>query len=335
MAKIWEYVGNKSSYFLSIITLQVRCKKMENEIIVFKNGGLELEVNVSEDRENVWLSKQQMAELFQRDRTVISKHLKNIFNESELSEKSNVQNLHVANSDKPVPFYSLDVIISVGYRVKSPNGIIFRKWATSILKDYMIKGYSINQKRLDALNKTIEIQSRMLASSLDIDAKEVLSVIETYSNALSLLDDYDHGTISKPKGKNSIYELTYKECKDLIDSMKFNSSVFGIEKEKGKLEGILAAIYQNVFGQELYPSIEEKAANLLYFIIKDHPFADGCKRIGASLFLEFLNKNNHLIIDGKQIVSNSALVAITLMIAESRPEEKDVMVKLVMNFLRY
>ncbi len=307
---------------------------MENEIIVFKNGGLELEVNVSEDRENVWLSKQQMAELFQRDRTVISKHLKNIFNESELSEKSNVQNLHVANSDKPVPFYSLDVIISVGYRVKSPNGIIFRKWATSILKDYMIKGYSINQKRLDALNKTIEIQSRMLASSLDIDAKEVLSVIETYSNALSLLDDYDHGTISKPKGKNSIYELTYKECRELIDSMKFNSSVFGIEKEKGKLEGILAAIYQNVFGEELYPSIEEKAANLLYFIIKDHPFAAGCKRIGASLFLEFLNKNNHLIIDGKQIISNSALVAITLMIAESRPEEKETMVRLVMNFLR-
>ena len=307
---------------------------MENEVIIFKNGELELEVNVSEDRENVWLSKQQMAELFQRDRTVISKHIKNIFKQGELSEKSNVQNLHVANSDKPVPFYSLDVIISVGYRVKSPNGIIFRKWATSILKDYMVKGYAINKKRLDALNKTIEIQSRMLASSLDIDAKEVLSVIETYSNALSLLDDYDHGTISKPKGKNSIYELTYKECRDLIDSMKFNSSVFGVEKEKGKLEGILAAIYQNVFGEELYPSIEEKAANLLYFIIKDHPFADGCKRIGASLFLEFLNKNKHLIIDGKQIISNSALVAITLMIAESRPEEKDVMVKLVMNFLR-
>ena len=307
---------------------------MENEIIVFKNGELELEVNVSEDRENVWLSKQQMAELFQRDRTVISKHLKNIFEEGELAENNNVQNLHVVNVKQLVPFYSLDVIISVGYRVKSPNGIIFRKWATSILKDYMIKGYSINKKRLDALNKTIEIQSRMLASTLEIDAKEVLSVIETYSNALSLLDDYDHGTISKPKGKNSIYELNYKECRDLIDSMKFNSSVFGIEKEKGKLEGILAAIYQNVFGEELYPSIEEKAANLLYFIIKDHPFADGCKRIGASLFLEFLNKNKHLIIDGKQIISNSALVAITLMIAESRPEEKETMVRLVMNFLR-
>lgn len=307
---------------------------MENEIVVFKNGELELEVNVSEDRENVWLSKQQMAELFQRDRTVISKHLKNIFEEGELAEINNVQNLHVVNVKQLVPFYSLDVIISVGYRVKSPNGIIFRKWATSILKDYMIKGYSINKKRLAALNKTIEIQSRMLASTLEIDAKEVLSVIETYSNALSLLDDYDHGTISKPKGKNSIYELTYKECRDLIDSMKFNSSVFGIEKEKGKLEGILAAIYQNVFGEELYPSIEEKAANLLYFIIKDHPFADGCKRIGASLFLEFLNKNKHLIIDGKQIISNSALVAITLMIAESRPEEKETMVRLVMNFLR-
>ena len=186
---------------------------MENEIVVFKNGELELEVNVSEDRENVWLSKQQMAELFQRDRTVISKHLKNIFEEGELAEINNVQNLHVVNVKQLVPFYSLDVIISVGYRVKSPNGIIFRKWATSILKDYMIKGYSINKKRLDALNKTIEIQSRMLASTLEIDAKEVLSVIETYSNALSLLDDYDHGTISKPKGNNSIYELTYKECK--------------------------------------------------------------------------------------------------------------------------
>ena len=334
MAKIWEYVGNKSSYFLSIITLQVRYKDMENEVIVFKNGELELEVNVSPEEETVWLSANQMALLFDRDEKTIRKHINNVFNDEEVLRKSNTHFLRVDNVKQLVPFYSLDVVISVGYRVKSKNGVKFRKWATSILKDYMIKGYSINQKRLDALNKTIEIQSRMLASSLDIDAKEVLSVIETYSNALSLLDDYDHGTISKPKGKNSIYELTYKECKDLIDSMKFNSSVFGIEKEKGKLEGILAAIYQNVFGEELYPSIEEKAANLLYFIIKDHPFADGCKRIGASLFLEFLNKNNHLIIDGKQIISNSALVAITLMIAESRPEDKETMVRLVMNFLR-
>ena len=316
---------------------------MENEVIVFKNGELELEVNVSSKEETVWLNRHQIAKLFGRDIKTINKHINKALEEELANEvvvaKFATTTQHGAIKEKQqthmVEYFNLDVIISVGYRVKSPNGIIFRKWATSILKDYMVKGYAINKKRLDALNKTIEIQSRMLASSLDIDAKEVLSVIETYSNALSLLDDYDHGTISKPKGKNSIYELTYKECRDLIDSMKFNSSVFGIEKEKGKLEGILAAIYQNVFGEELYPSIEEKAANLLYFIIKDHPFADGCKRIGASLFLEFLNKNNHLIIDGKQIISNSALVAITLMIAESRPEEKDVMVKLVMNFLRY
>ena len=316
---------------------------MENEVIVFKNGELELEVNVSSKEETVWLNRHQIAKLFGRDIKTINKHINKALEEELANEvvvaKFATTTQHGAIKEKQqthmVEYFNLDVIISVGYRVKSPNGIIFRKWATSILKDYMIKGYSINQKRLDALNKTIEIQSRMLASSLDIDAKEVLSVIETYSNALSLLDDYDHGTISKPKGKQSIYELTYKECRDLIDSMKFNSSVFGIEKEKGKLEGIIASIYQNVFGEELYPSIEEKAANILYFIIKDHPFADGCKRIGASIFLEFLNKNKHLIIDGKQIISNSALVAITLMIAESRPEEKDVMVKLVMNFLRY
>ena len=227
------------------------------------------------------------------------------------------------------------MIISVGYRVKSQNGIIFRKWATSILKDYMIKGYAVNQKRLDVLNKTIAIQSRMLASTLNIEEKEVLNVIEAYSNALTLLDDYDHGTIPKPDGIVSVYQLTYEECRELIDSMKYGnySDVFGVEKEYGKLNGILAAIYQNVFGTELYPSIEEKAANLLYFLIKDHPFVDGCKCIGASIFLEFLNKNKHLIIDGKQIISDSALVAITLMIAESRPEEKETMVKLVMNFL--
>ena len=225
------------------------------------------------------------------------------------------------------------MILAVGYRVKSPNGIVFRKWATSILKDYMIKGYAVNEKRLEVLNKTVEIQTRMLAAAYELDEKGLLNVIEAYQNALSLLDDYDHGSLSKPKGTDSIYRLTYEECRKLIDKMRFESAVFGVEKEEGKLNGILAAVYQNVFGQELYPSIEKKAANLLYFLIKDHPFADGCKRIGATIFLEFLNKNYHLIIDGKQVISDSALVAITLMIAESRPEEKETMVKLVMNFL--
>ena len=185
---------------------------------------------------------------------------------------------------RKMDFYNLDAIIAVGYRVNS-------KKATSILKDYMIKGYAVNRKRLDVLNKTIAIQSRMLASTLNIEEKEVLNVIEAYSNALTLLDDYDHGTIPKPDGIVSVYQLTYEECRELIDSMKYGnySDVFGVEKEYGKLNGILAAIYQNVFGTELYPSIEEKAANLLYFLIKDHPFVDGCKRIGASIFLKFLN----------------------------------------------
>ena len=174
--------------------------------------------------------------------------------------------MRVVGVKQSVTFYSLDVIISVGYRVKSQNGVIFRKWATSILHDFMIKGYAINQKRLDVLNKTISIQSRMLASALNI-VEEVLNVVDAYSNALTLLDDYDHGTIPKPDGIASIYHLTYEECRELIDSMRYGnfSDVFGVEKEQGKLNGIIAAVYQNVFGTELYPSIEEKAANLLYF----------------------------------------------------------------------
>ncbi|MBV4171311.1 RhuM family protein [[Clostridium] innocuum] len=315
---------------------------MANDIVIFKNGELELQVNVSPDLETVWLNRDQMSDLFDRDIKTIGKHISNIFKEGELDKEVVVAKFATTTKHgaikgktqtKNVEFYNLDVIISVGYRVKSQRGIAFRKWATSILKDYMIKGYAVNEKRLEILNKTIDIQTKMLASTLELDESEVLNVIEAYQNALSLLDDYDHGSLSKPKGTDSIYRLTYEECRKLIDKMKFESAVFGVEKEEGKLNGILAAVYQNVFGQELYPSIEEKAANLLYFLIKDHPFADGCKRIGATIFLEFLNRNHHLIIDGKQVISDSALVAITLMIAESRPEEKETMVKLVMNFL--
>ena len=321
---------------------------MNNEIIKFNNGNLELDVTVTPDKDTVWLTVDQLCTLFNKNKSTISRHIKNIFNEGELDEISSVaKNATQLKRYDPrtgkdrisnveINYYNLDVIISVGYRVKSQNGIIFRKWATSILKDYMIKGFAVNEKRLEALDKTIQIQSRMLASALNIEEKEVLNVVEAYSNALTLLDDYDHGTIPKPDGIASVYKLTYEECREMIDSMKYGnySDVFGVEKEVGKLNGIIAAVYQNVFGTELYPSIEEKAANLLYFLIKDHPFVDGCKRIGASIFLEFLNKNKHLIIDGKQIISDSALVAITLMIAESRPEEKETMVNLVMNFLK-
>ena len=313
---------------------------MNNKIIKFMNGDLQIDVTVSPNEETVWLNRNQLATLFDRDVKTIGKHINNALKEeldsSTVAKFATVQKEGSRNITREIDYYNLDMIISVGYRVKSQNGVIFRKWATSILHDFMIKGYAVNQKRLDVLNKTIAIQSRMLASTLNIEEKEVLNVIEAYSNALTLLDDYDHGTIPKPDGIASIYRLTYEECRELIDSMKYGnfSDVFGVEKELGKLNGIIAAVYQNVFGTELYPSIEKKAANLLYFLIKDHPFVDGCKRIGASIFLEFLNKNKHLIIDGKQIISDSALVAITLMIAESRPEEKETMVNLVMIFLK-
>ena len=250
---------------------------MNNDIVIFKNG--ELEVSVSEDKETVWLSLDQRAELFSRDKSTVSRHIRNLFNEGEQDKNSVVAIFATTASDGKtyqVDYFNLDVIISVGYRVKSKRGVQFRIWATSILKDYMIKGYAVNQKRLEALDRTVKIQSKIIASTLELDEKEVLNVIETYADALSMLDDYDHGCLEKPNGKDTIYRLSYEECRNLIDSMRFESDVFGVEKEAGKLNGILAAIYQNVFGTEVYPSIEEKAANLLYFLIKDHPFADGC-----------------------------------------------------------
>ncbi len=306
---------------------------MKNEIVVFSDNGLSIEVQVSPDQETVWLSQKQMEELFEVSHATISEHINNILKAGELDETSVGFSDKSSGGRKP-RLYNLDMIISVGYRVNSKRGIAFRRWASGILKDYMLKGYAVNEKRLEALNKTVEIQSRMISSLTETPEDEVYEVVRRYTDALTLLDEYDHQCLNRPEGTDTLYRLSYEECRKLIDSMAFGSDVFGVEKEKGKLEGILAAVYQNVFGVEVYPSIEEKAANLLYFLVKDHPFADGCKRIGASIFLEFLNKNNVLFKDGKKIISNSALVAITLMVAESRPEEKDVMVTLIMNFLK-
>ncbi len=307
---------------------------MKNEIVNFINDGLQLEVMVSPEKDTVWLTQKQMESLFDVKHATVSEHINNILASKELDETSVGYSDKSSGGRKP-KVYNLDMIISVGYRVNSRKGIIFRKWATSILKDYMIKGYAINQRRLEALNKTVEIQTRMLASALNIEEDDVLRAINLYTDGLTLLDDYDHQKLTKPSGNKSSYVLTYEECKYLIDKMskEFDTAVFGIEKEKGKLEGIIASIYQSAFNEEVYSTIEEKAANLLYFLIKDHPFVDGCKRIGASIFLYFLDKNNRLIIDNKQIISNNALVAITLLTAESRPKEKDVIVKLIMNFL--
>lgn len=309
--------------------------KKENEVILFKDGELELQVSVSQDKETVWLSSNQMALLFERDEKTIRKHVNNIFKDNEVDFNNNTQKMRVDGVKQLVVFYSLDVILAVGYRVNSSRGILFRKWANSVLKQYIVNGYAINKKRLEALKKTVSIQTKMLAHTLNLEESEVLQAVNQYTNALLLLDKYDHQTLNKPSGNKDVYRITYEECKNLVSKMEdsFKSSVFGHEKEPGKVEGILAAVYQNVFGQEVYPSVEEKAANLLYFMIKDHPYDDGCKRIAASLFLEFLHKNNLLYKGEEKRLSEGALVAITLMIAESRPEEKEIMTTLVMNIL--
>ncbi|MCR4616972.1 MAG: virulence protein RhuM/Fic/DOC family protein [Lachnospiraceae bacterium] len=309
---------------------------MENEIVLFETDDKAIKLKVPIENETVWLSQAQLTELFSIDRTVITRHVNNVFKERELERESNVQKMHIANSDRPIQLYSLDVIISVGYRVKSQRGIEFRRWANKVLKDYIIKGYAINDKRLEALQKTVEIQSKMISSILEIDGEDVLKAVTQYTKALTLLDQYDHQSLDKPEGESPVYRITYADCRKMVNSMEdtFKSAVFGVEKEVGKVEGIIAAVYQSVFGGDVYPSLEEKAANLLYFMIKDHPFADGCKRIAASLFLEFLNRNNALFRNGEKVISDSALVAITLMIAESDPKEKDIMTTLVMNLLK-
>ena len=308
---------------------------MKNEIILFENQDVKLEVNMKD--ETVWLTQEQMARLFDRNIGVISRHIKNIFTENELDMESNLQKMQIPNSDKPVSFYSLDVIISVGYRVKSKNGIIFRKWANKILKDYLIKGYAVNQKRLEYLEKTIkliDIAGRIDEKLNGSEAQEIIKVINNYSNALNLLDDYDHKRISKPNGTINDNKITYEDCIDIIGKLKFNSdsNLFALERNKG-LQAIIGNIYGSFDGKDLYPTIEEKAANFLYLITKNHTFIDGNKRIAATLFIYFLEFYNILYNENGQVIDNNTLVAITLLIAQSNPKEKDILIDLVMNFL--
>lgn len=315
----------------------------KNEIILFENQKVKLEVNMQD--ETVWLNTEQMAQLFDRDYKTIRKHINNIL-EEELKDEKVVAKFantttHGAIAGKVqthmIDYYNLDVIISVGYRVKSQNGIIFRKWANKILKDYMIKGYAVNQKRLEYLEKTIkliDIANRIDEKLDNNDAKEILRVIGSYSKALDLLDDYDHRTLLKPKGNNSQKRIKYEDCLEIINRLKFNeeSDIFAIERNKG-LEAIIGNIYQTYDGKDVYQSIEEKASNFIYMIVKNHVFIDGNKRIAATLFIYFLNYYNILYQDGKQVIDNNTLTALTLLIAESNPKEKEIIIDLVMNFL--
>jgi prophage maintenance system killer protein len=305
--------------------------KNNTELVIYQseNGAVSLDVEIID--ESVWLTQAQMTELFDRDRTVITRHINNVFSDNELPKESNVHFLHIAGSDRPVAFYSLDVIISVGYRVKSQNGTQFRIWANKILKQYIMKGYALNNDRLVQLGMAVQVMKR---SADLLDSHQVLDVIEAFSKALNLLDHYDHGTIGKPIGTQSTYTLEYGECKKVIEGMRFSaeSNLFGMEKDES-FQSSIAAIYQTYNGTEMYPSLEEKAANLLYFITKNHSFVDGNKRIAAAIFLYFLNKNQALFHDGKKCIDDHSLVALVILIAESNPDEKEIMIRLVMNFL--
>lgn len=308
---------------------------MKNEIIIFENQKVKLEVNMKD--ETVWLTQEQMAQLFGRDQSVISRHIRNLFKEGELEEKSNMQKMHNTNSDKPITLYNLDVIISVGYRVKSKNGVTFRLWANKVLKDYLLKGYVVNEKRLNALEKTvklIEIANRAEERLENNEAKDILKVIGNYSKSLDLLDDYDHRVVKKIKGNIDNRVIKYEDCLNVIKKLKFgdSSSIFGVERFHG-LESIINDIYMTFDGVDVYKSVEEKAANFLYTLIKNHPFVDGNKRIAATLFIYFLNYYNILYRNDKQIIDNNTLASMTLLIAESNPKEKEILIDLIMNFM--
>ena len=263
--------------------------EQKKELVIFetKDHAVKLEVPVNE--ETVWLTQEQMSKLFDTARSSIAYHISNIFKEKELEESTSVEIFdRSANSSRPPKFYNLDVIISVGYRVKSKRGVEFRKWANSVLKQYILQGYAVNSHRIAQLGEVIKIMKRTEDS---LDGKQILSVIEKYSDALEMLDSYDHQTMTRPKGNPATYTLDYEECMQVISQMRFGneSELFGKEKDDS-FRGSIGNIYQSFGGQELYPSLEEKAAHLLYFVTKNHSFLDGNKRIAAAMFLYFLDK---------------------------------------------
>lgn len=310
----------------------------KNKIILYETKDKAVTLNVNIDGDTVWLNRNQISELFDRDIKTIGKHINNALKEELSDDNSTVAKFATVQLEgerevtRDIEYYNLDVIISVGYRVKSKRGIEFRKWANKVLKEYIIKGYAVNNKRMEQIGEVIRVMKR---AENQLDAKQVLSVIEKFNTALDLLDAYDHQTMQKPKGNKTVYILDYDECRKVIDEMKFcaDSSLFGNEKDDS-FKGSIANIYQEYDGVEIYPSLEEKAANLLYFITKNHSFSDGNKRIAAAMFLYFLDKNGVLFLDEsktEKAISDQTLAALTIMIAESQPSEKEMMINVIMN----
>lgn len=310
---------------------------MNERIILFESGDAEVSLDVRFDGETVWLTKDQMSALFDRDRTVISRHIANVYREGELEREGTCAKFAQVRLEgsrevtRREERFNLDVVISVGYRVKSRRGVEFRRWATDVLRRYIVAGRATNEKRLEQLRQISSVMARVPES---LETRQVLDIVQSYTAALCLLDDYDHQNLVAPAGDAPTYVLSYEECRGVIDGMAFNgeSDLFGVEKDDS-FKGSIGNIYQSFDGCEIYPSLQEKAANLLYLVVKNHSFHDGNKRIAAMMFLYFLDRNGALFREGAKLVSDETLVAITIMIAESRPDEKDAMIALVMNCL--
>ncbi|TAN57892.1 Fic/DOC family protein [Patescibacteria group bacterium] len=318
------------------------------EIVIYKTSQNEVELGVHFKNESVWLRQNEIAILFNKERSVITKHINKIFTDKEVDKKSNVQKMHIANSDKPVEFYSLDVILAVGYRANSSRAIHFRKWATKILKQYLINGYAVNEKRLlEAKNKFHELQEAFLFLQKQSKKEllkgrevEILNLLADYSKTLSLLEQYDKGKLKDEKGKKTKFVLRYEDCAQIITKLKREliakkeaGDLFGQERG-GSFEGIIKGLYQTFGKKEFYQTIKDKASHLLYFIIKDHPFSDGNKRSAAFLFVYFLDKSDYLFKkSGERKINDNALAALALLIAESDSKEKEIMINLVKNLL--
>ena len=317
----------------------------ENKIVIYQTEDGQTQIDVRLENDTVWLNVAPMAELFDKEESNVRRHIINAFREGELErDENNVQKIHVNGVKKPVPFYSLDVIISIGYRVKSKRGTAFRVWARNVLKEYLIKGYVVNERirkeQIGELRQLVGMLGRTIQNQpllSDDETNALFEVVTDYTYALDTLDNYDYERLTIDKTtKEEPFHATYENAMEAINGLrnKFGgSTLFGNEKDDS-FKSSIGQIYQTFGGQELYPSVEEKAAMLLYLVTKNHSFSDGNKRIAATLFLWFLN-NNHVLYrtDGTKRIADNTLVALTLMIAESRTEEKDVMVKVVVNLI--
>ncbi|CAG0999940.1 MAG: virulence protein RhuM/Fic/DOC family protein [Bacteroidetes bacterium] len=319
-----------------------------NEVILYQTKNNQTQVEVRFEGDSVWLNQYQLVELFESSRSNIVEHIKNIYNTEELDKKSTCRNFRQVRKEgkrmveREIEHYNLDVIISVGYRVNSKRGTQFRQWATQRLKDYLVKGYTINQKRLDELQQTVQLIQKSISNETNLtEAKGLLEIITNYTQSFVLLNQYDSNTI-KTTGLNKeiTYEIQYQEAKQAIVELKKQlmakkeaTNLFGNEKDQS-FSGILQSVVQTFDGVYLYHSIEEQAAHLLYFCIKNHPFSDGNKRIGAFLFIWFLEKNKHRFKkNGELKINDNGLTALALLVAQSHPDEKELMVKLVVNLI--